>query len=155
MLVLSVLITIFSRTFFFHIYFVPSSSMERTLLPNDYVIVNKISYGVKLPNHLRNTPVIRSFFKSPVNDYDLYQSLKSFKNIEREDVIVFKAVDGIDKFLIERIIGLPSNTLQIKQSKVFINTKQLTEIKRIMAIIIFQFITKASCFLKITPTRNL
>jgi len=126
-IILPVIFAIFFRTFFFDIYYVPSSSMERTLFPGDYVVVNKISYGVKLPKHLRNIPIIGSFFNPPENEYNLYQSLKSFKEFQREDIVVFKAVDGSDKFLIKRIIGAPNDTIQIKQSKVFINSKELIE----------------------------
>ena len=126
-LISPILFAIFFRTFFFDIYFVPSSSMEKTLFPNDYVIVNKISYGVKLPKHLRNIPVVGSFFNPPEDEYNLYQSLKPFKKFQREDIAVFKAVDGSDKFLIKRIIGMPSDTIQIQQSKVFIDSRELIE----------------------------
>lgn len=126
-IILPILFAIFFRTFFFDIYFVPSSSMEKTLFPNDYVVVNKISYGVKLPKHLRNTPVIGSFFNPPEDEYNLYQSLKSFKEFQREDIVVFKAVEGSDKFLIKRIIGMPNDTIRINKSKVYINSKELDE----------------------------
>lgn len=78
-ILLPVLFAVFLRTFFFDVYFVPSSSMERTLFPNDYVLDNKISYGVKVPKHFRNTPVIGAFFKAKENEFDLYTPLKSFK----------------------------------------------------------------------------
>lgn len=120
-----VLLSIFFRTFFLDIYYVPSKSMERTLFPGDYVVVNKIGYGVKLPIHLRNIPVVGNLFKPPVNEYNLYQSLKGCKKLNREDVVVFKAVDNSDKFLIKRIIGMPSDTLKIVNGNVFINNKML------------------------------
>ncbi|WGH74125.1 signal peptidase I [Tenacibaculum tangerinum] len=126
-IMLPVLFAIFFRTFFFDIYYVPSSSMERTLFPNDYVIINKISYGVKLPKHPRNIPVIGSFFTPPKNEYNIYQSLKPFKRLKREDIVVFKAVDNSDKFLIKRIIGMPGDTIELRESKVFINSRALKE----------------------------
>tara|TARA_R110002033_G_scaffold5978_9_gene24444 strand:- start:14704 stop:15723 length:1020 start_codon:yes stop_codon:yes gene_type:complete len=126
-IILPVVFAIFFRTFFFDVYFVPSSSMERTLFPNDYVLVNKISYGVKLPKHLRNVAVIGGFFNPPENEYDLYNSLNAFKKLEREDIVVFKAVDDSDKFLIKRIIGMPSETIRIKQTKIFVNSHKLEE----------------------------
>ena len=101
--------------------------MERTLFPGDYVVVNKISYGVKIPRNLRNVPVIGSFFTPPEKEYNLYTSLTPFKKLQREDIVVFKAVDNSDKILIKRIIGMPSDTIQIKQTTVFINSKELQE----------------------------
>jgi signal peptidase I len=126
-IILPVIFAIFFRTFFFDVYYVPSSSMERTLFPGDYVVVNKISYGVKVPNHLRNIPVIGGLFNPPKKEYNLYTSLKPLKKFQREDIVVFKAVDNSHKFLIKRIIGAPNDTIQIKQSKVFINSKELIE----------------------------
>ncbi|WKD85069.1 Signal peptidase I [Polaribacter huanghezhanensis] len=126
---LPILIAILLRTFLFDIYFVPSSSMERTLFPSNYVLVNKISYGVKVPNHFRNTPVIGSLFKQPQKEYNLYKELPSFKKFIREDIVVFKAVGDSDKLLIKRIIGMPGDTFKIIDSKVFINGKVLQEKK--------------------------
>jgi signal peptidase I len=126
-IILPILFAVFIRTFFFDIYYVPSSSMERTLFPGDYVVVNKINYGVKLPNHLRNFPVIGTLFDSPENEYNLYTPLKPFKDFKREDIVVFKAVNGSDKFLIKRIIGLSGDTIQIKATKVFVNSTELED----------------------------
>lgn len=124
---LPILLAIFLRTFFLDVYYVPSSSMERTLFPGDYVLIDKFNYGVKLPNHLRNVPVIGNLFTAPKNEFNLFSSLKNFKELKREDVVVFKAVDGTDKFLIKRIIGLPGDTIGIKESKVYINATILKE----------------------------
>ena len=37
------------KAFFFWLYVVPSTSMEKTLLPGDLIFVNKMSYGMRLP----------------------------------------------------------------------------------------------------------
>ncbi|WP_348745679.1 signal peptidase I [Tenacibaculum sp. 190524A05c] len=123
--ILPIVISIFIRTFFIDLYFVPSKSMERTLFPDDYVVVNKFSYGVKLPKHLRNIPVVGSLFQAPSNEFDLYHSLKGLEEFKREDIVVFKAVDDSDKFFIKRIIGMPSDTLEIQNGIVIINNKEL------------------------------
>jgi len=103
--------------------------MERTLFPSDYVLINKIKYGVKIPKHLRNTPVIGGLFsfKDDSQENDLYTSLKGFENFKREDIAVFKAVDNTNKYLIKRIIGLPGETLKISNTKVFVNSVELKE----------------------------
>lgn len=118
---------IFFRTFFIDFYYVPSSSMERTLFPGDYIAVNKFHYGVKIPQHLRNFPVLGSFFEAPKNDYNLYKTLRAYEKFRREDIVVFKAVDDSDKFLVKRIVGAPGDSLKIDDSKVFVNSQELLE----------------------------
>ena len=122
-----ILLAIFVRTFFIDFYYVPSGSMERTLSPEDYVVVNKISYGVKLPLHVRDVPVIGSFFEAPKNKYKLFRALKSFDSLEREDIVVFKSVEDKNKYLVKRIIGLPRDSIHIQDSRVMINSKKLEE----------------------------
>jgi len=128
-ILLPLVLAIFIRTFFFDIYFVPSSSMEQTLFPNDYVLVDKVSYGAKVPKRIQEIPVIGSVFKSQgvLLSYDLYKPLKAFKQFKREDIVVFKSTEENDVFIIKRIIGLPSDTLKIIDSKVFINNTLLKE----------------------------
>jgi len=123
LIVLPFVFAIFIRTFLFDIYFVPSSSMERTLFPNDYVLINKISYGTKIPKHMIDIPVIGSLFKkdNEPHIYDLYRSLKRFKDLKREDIVVFKSVTDNAKSLIKRIIGMPGDTLSIDNTTVKIN----------------------------------
>lgn len=126
--ILPILIAVFVRTFFFDVYFVPSSSMERTLLPNDYVLVNKFMHGAKIPKYLNDIPVIGSLFeRNETGYYNPYRSLKAFKRLSREDIVVFKSTEISSKFLVKRIIGLPGDTLKIKDTNVYINNKKLPE----------------------------
>jgi len=101
--------------------------MEKTLLPGDYVFVNKISYGVKVPKYLSDVPVIGQLFEAPKNESDLYSSLHAFSELKTEDIIVLKAVNKADQFLVKRIIGMPGDTLKIHQSKTFVNSQELKE----------------------------
>jgi len=125
-LILSLISIILFRLFFFDIYFVPTSSMEKTLFPEDYVLVDKISYGIKIPKHLRNIPVIGRLSNLHSNEYDQFIHFKTFKNFKREDIVVFKSVQE-DKFMIKRLIGLPGDTLEIRDSRVLINDIVLNE----------------------------
>lgn len=128
---LPILFAIFIRTFFFDVYFVPSSSMERTLFPNDYVVVNKITYGTKIPKRIQDIPVIGGLFKTnlTIHEYDLYTPLQKLKDFKREDIVVFKSLEENNSFLIKRIIGMPSDTLHIKDTQVYINNSLLKENK--------------------------
>ncbi len=79
------------RTFIFEAYTIPTGSMEKTLLVNDFLFVSKLSYGPRLPNTPLAIPFIhhtipgsssrsyteliripyRRWFASPVNRYDV------------------------------------------------------------------------------------
>lgn len=131
MIVFVFIITIV-RTFIFDVYYVPSSSMEKTLFPDDYVLVNKISYGTKVPTHFADVPVIGSLLYpsyTPIK-HNRYRKLKAFNNLERNDIVVFKSVEKKrNTLLIKRLIGMPGDTLQIENSSVHINGVKLPEME--------------------------
>lgn len=122
-------LAVFIRTFLLDIYFVPSSSMQSTLFPNDYVLVNKVSYGTKIPNRVVDVPVIGSLFTKDIKSqtYNLYRPLNKFSDFKREDIVVFKSVTDDAKFLIKRIIGMPGDTLLIKNAIVKVNNQLLED----------------------------
>lgn len=89
------------RTFIFEAYCIPSGSMERTLLVNDYLFVSKITYGPRIPitplavplvhNKMpltRNTPSYTTAVQWP------YRRLPGFTNIKRNDIVVFNLPEG-------------------------------------------------------------
>ncbi len=94
------------RTLFFQPFWIPSSSMKDTLLIGDFLFVNKMAYGysrVSCPFSI--CPISGRIFGSQP---------------ERGDVIVFRhPVNGED--YVKRLIGLPGDKIQVKNSVVFIN----------------------------------
>jgi signal peptidase I len=88
------------RTFFFEAYTIPSPSMEKTLLVHDFLFVNKLSYGPRMPMTplgvpftLSTLPVlsIRSYSDWP---HFGYHRLPGFGHIQRRDVVVFNFPEG-------------------------------------------------------------
>lgn len=93
-------IVVVLRTFFVGMFYVPSESMVPTLEINDHVVVTKLSYKMHEP--------------------------------QRGDVVVFKYPPNEEQGLkevdyVKRLIGLPGETLEIKDNTVFINGKPLKE----------------------------
>jgi len=48
-IVIAILIALFVRAFIVQAFDIPSGSMEPTLLPGDYILVNKFIYGIRIP----------------------------------------------------------------------------------------------------------
>ena len=94
------------RTLFFQPFWIPSGSMEPTLLIGDFLFVNKMAYGYSR----HSCP----FSMCPFPGRILAREPK------RGDVIVFKhPVNGTD--YIKRLIGLPGDRVQVKNGLLYIN----------------------------------
>lgn len=116
-------IWLFVRTFLFQAYRIPSASMHGNLFEGDYVVINKLAYGARLPF----TPL--SFRKNYLDWITLpYTRLFGFSDIERNDVIAFNysltdelPIDLREQF-IKRCIALPGDTLKIMNGIVYVNS---------------------------------
>lgn len=96
------------RTFLFEAYVIPTESMEKTLLVNDFLFVDKVTYGARIPqtplsfpfvhNTLPGAPTTPSYLKWIQLDY---QRFPKIRDIERNDVVVFNFPAG------DTIINLP------------------------------------------------
>lgn len=125
---LTILVFILSKAFIFEIYRIPSGSMESTFFPGDEVIVNKLTYGPKLPQSPLDIPWINiAFFelmgKKAQNYHWPYRRLEGRNPIQRNDIFVFRAVDGDTATFIKRCQGLPGDTIEIADRQVFVNHK--------------------------------
>ncbi len=89
------------RSFVAEPFRIPSSSMMPTLLIGDFILVNKFSYGIRLP--ITNKKVIE--IGEPA----------------RGDVVVFRPPQHPDQDWIKRVIGLPGDTVEFRDNQVFVN----------------------------------
>ncbi|MCO6498756.1 MAG: signal peptidase I [Vicingus serpentipes] len=138
----ALLTVIVVKTFLFWVYFVPTSSMEKTLLPGDLIFVNKITYGARIPKTLLTFPLSHQtlLFNNFKSYFSLFQ-LPYFRlfdlNIKRRDIVVFNypmdSEHPVDhrSFYIKRCIALPGDTLSIKDKKITINGKEQAELPTI------------------------
>ena len=106
-IVIAVILALFVRTFVFQAFKIPSGSMENNLLIGDHLLVNKFVFG-------------------PTRTW-LERRLLPSTEPRRGDVIVFKYPEEPDRDFIKRVIGLPGETLEVRQKKVFINGTALDE----------------------------
>ncbi|MBM4286317.1 MAG: signal peptidase I [Deltaproteobacteria bacterium] len=102
-LIIAVILAVVIRAFVVQAFSIPSGSMQPTLLIHDYLLVNKLSYGIRNP------------FTNKV--------LVSLGRPQRGDVAVFIYPQDPSKDYIKRVIGLPGDRIQIVNKKVFINGK--------------------------------
>lgn len=98
-----VLIVLLLRSFLVEPFRIPSGSMMPTLLIGDFILVNKFSYGIRLP--VLNTKVI---------DID---------EPERGDIVVFRYPKDPTVDYIKRVIGLPGDRIAYYNKKVYVNGK--------------------------------
>jgi len=105
--VYAILIALVIRSLAFEPFNIPSGSMVPTLLEGDYLFVSKYSYGYSRHSFpLSLMPISGRIFASVP---------------ERGDVIVFKLPRDNKTDYIKRLIGLPGDTIQVKDGRLFIN----------------------------------
>jgi signal peptidase I len=95
------------RTFFVEAFKIPSGSMERTLLVGDFLLVNKLVYGAEVPFAHRRLPRLRA--------------------PERGDVVVFEWPTDPTKNFVKRLVGLPGDTLSMRDGVLVRNGHRLPE----------------------------
>ncbi len=82
----SVLLWLFVRVFVFQVFKVPSPSMNNTLKEGDYILVNKLAYGVRIPI----TPFSLPFGDIYIESIQLpYMRIPGFTDVKHNDIIVF------------------------------------------------------------------
>ncbi len=88
------------RTYVFEPFQIPTGSMEKTLLVGDFLFVNKLAYGPKVPVTPLSYPLVHNTIpwvdvKSYVGLEKLnYQRLPGFSKVNRNDVVVFNYPSG-------------------------------------------------------------
>lgn len=98
------------RSTFFEPFKIPSGSMIPTLLIGDFILVNKFSYGFKVP--------FSDWFSDPTY-------ITGPGEPSRGDVIVFKYPKNTDLNYIKRLVGLPGDTVQVIDKVVYVNDEPI------------------------------
>ena len=95
------------RIFLFQPFFVQGASMEPNFEDGEYLIVNELGYKI--------TDIEFDDIK--------FFSVKSFKDLKRGDVIVFRYPKNPKQYFIKRVIALPGEKIEIRNGQVIISQK--------------------------------
>lgn len=105
--VVAVILALFIRTFVVQAFKIPTGSMETNLLIGDHLLVNKLVYSPSFGS--------------------LEDHLLAKKPIARGHVVVFKFPEDPTRDFIKRVVGLPGETVEIRDKTVYIDGRPLDE----------------------------
>lgn len=106
-IVQALLLALVIRTVLFQPFSIPSGSMMPTLVVGDYLFVTKWSYGF-------------SRFSFPLSP-DLFEGRVFASDPELGDVVVFRKPNEPEVDYIKRLVGMPGDTIQVREGTLFIN----------------------------------
>ena len=114
-LLIALFIAIIIRSLLFQPFYIPSSSMEPTLLVGDRIFVSKYTYGYSKHSFPFSPPILnkRIFYSEP----------------KYGDLIVFKTPSDNRTDFIKRLIGLSGDEIQIKDGDLYINKEKIDKEK--------------------------
>jgi len=105
---LPVLLIVFTlRSFIYEPFRIPSGSLKPTLLVGDFILVNKFTYGLRLPI--------------------LHTKLFAISEPKRGDIVVFRKPPKDSPDLIKRVIGVPGDHIVYKDKQLFINGQAIPQ----------------------------
>jgi signal peptidase I len=104
---MAILLALFIRTFLVQAFKIPSGSMLPTLLIGDHLLVNKLSYGLRIP--FAGKRIFQVF--QPAHD----------------DVIVFVFPEDRSKDFIKRVKAVAGETIEIRNKVVYINGQPIDD----------------------------
>lgn len=101
--VVAILLAVIVRWALFEAYVIPSTSMLPSLLVNDHLFVNKITFGLRVPF------AEKWIFK--------------WEDPKRGDVMVFKLPSNKDLYYVKRVIGVPGDRVMYENGHLYVNEK--------------------------------
>ncbi len=106
-IIIAVVLFLAVRAFLVEAFKIPTSSMEGTLLVGDYLLVNKAVYGGEVPL--------------------LGVRLPAWREPSRGEVVVFHPPHDPERNYVKRVVGLPGDTLEMRDKTLFVNGREMQE----------------------------
>ena len=100
---IAILLALIIRTYLVQAFKIPSGSMEDTLAIGDHLLVSKFIYGTKIP--FSDNRIVK------------------VRDPRQGDVIVFEYPEDPSKDFIKRVVGVPGDTVEGKEKKLYVNGK--------------------------------
>lgn len=145
--IFAIVIATIVHNYFLQPFVIPTGSLEKTLRVGDFLLVSKFHYGARVPSTVVTLPMVhdtipiiktRSYLKNPQLPYI---RIPGFQEIKNNDIVVFNwPADTVRKFFVKekgvikprdkksnyvkRAIGIPGDTIEIKDGIIFINGKK-------------------------------
>ncbi|MDA0330864.1 MAG: signal peptidase I [Bacteroidetes bacterium] len=145
--IFAIVIATIVHNYFIQPFVIPTGSLEKTLRVGDFLLVSKFHYGARVPSTVVTLPMVhdtipiiktRSYLKSPQLPYI---RIPGFQEIKNNDIVVFNwPADTVRKFFVKekgvikprdkksnyvkRALGIPGDTIEIKDGIIFINGKK-------------------------------
>jgi len=113
------LIALIIKAFALDAFKIPSTSMENTLQPGDFILANKFAFNISTPRAI-------PFVNIPIPQYKFFEVGKPQIN----DIVIFEFPEGFESdplkggsIYIKRIVAGPHDTLRITDGQIFVNSK--------------------------------
>jgi len=106
-LIIAAVFLLFTNTFVVQTFYIPSGSMEDTLLIGDHLFVNRFIYG-PTPTGLEKTAL-------------------PFRPVHRGDIVVFRSPENPDLDLVKRCVAVGGDTVQVIDQQLHINGKAVQD----------------------------
>jgi signal peptidase I len=113
------LIALIIKAFALDAFKIPSTSMENTLQPGDFILANKFAFNISTPREI-------PFVNIPIPQYKFFQVGKPQIN----DIVIFEFPEGFESDplkggskYVKRIVAGPHDTLRITDGQIFVNSK--------------------------------
>jgi signal peptidase I len=100
-LIIAAIFLRFANTFVVQTFYIPSGSMEETLLVGDHLFVNRFIYGPTATG--------------------LERGLLPHRGIERGDVVIFRSPEDPRTDLVKRCVGLPGDRVELVDKRLHVN----------------------------------
>ena len=135
----ALIIAVLIRSLLFQPFYIPSSSMEPTLLVGDRIFVSKYVYGYSKHSFPFSPNITNKRFFS--------------KHPKRGDLVVFKTPADNRTDYIKRLIGMPGDTIQFVEGEILINNKKILrkQIKNEKIIRCGNFLLETNTYVETLP----